>query len=248
RGFKFYSRKVSNSMGQEQNKIIYSMIQVSKYYDKKPVLKDISISFFYGAKIGVLGLNGSGKSTLLNLLGGMDVPSGGDVWFRQENLAIAGDWELTRYRRNVVGFVFQFFNLIPDLTARENVAIAAELVEAPLTPEEVLEQVGMGERMDHFPSQMSGGEQQRVAIARAVVKNPLLLLCDEPTGSLDSSTGRLILAQLEEINRKSGTTVVIVTHNAAIGDMGHRVVKMSSGKIVQESVNRKPLPPERIDW
>lgn len=226
--------------------------KVFKTYDmgevKVEALRESSLEIPDGDLLVILGPSGSGKSTLLNLLGGMDVPSGGDVWFRQENLAIAGDRELTRYRRNVVGFVFQFFNLIPDLTARENVAIAAELVEAPLPPEVVLEQVGMGDRMDHFPSQMSGGEQQRVAIARAVVKNPLLLLCDEPTGSLDSTTGRLILAQIEEINRKSGTTVVIVTHNAVIGDMGHRVVKMSSGKIIEETVNKKPLPPERIDW
>lgn len=226
--------------------------KVFKTYDmgevKVEALRESSLEIPDGDLLVILGPSGSGKSTLLNLLGGMDVPSGGDVWFRQENLAIAGDRELTRYRRNVVGFVFQFFNLIPDLTARENVAIAAELVEAPLPPEVVLEQVGMGDRMDHFPSQMSGGEQQRVAIARAVVKNPLLLLCDEPTGSLDSTTGRLILAQIEEINRKSGTTVVIVTHNAVIGDMGHRVVKMSSGKIIEEIVNKKPLPPERIDW
>ncbi|MDO9509255.1 MAG: ABC transporter ATP-binding protein, partial [Thermovirgaceae bacterium] len=226
--------------------------KVFKTYDmgevKVEALRESSLSIPDGDLLVILGPSGSGKSTLLNLLGGMDVPSGGDVWFRQENLATAKDRELTLYRRRVVGFVFQFFNLIPDLTARENVAIAAELVESSLPPEVVLEQVGMGDRMDHFPSQMSGGEQQRVAIARAVVKNPLLLLCDEPTGSLDSATGRLILALLEEVNRKFGTTVVIVTHNAAIGGMGRRVVKMSSGRIVEEKVNKHPLSPERIDW
>jgi putative ABC transport system ATP-binding protein len=178
----------------------------------------------------------------------MDVPTGGGVWFRDENLSTAGDRQLTRYRRNVVGFVFQFFNLIPDLTARENVEIAAELVDSPLSTEDVLDRVGMSDRMDHFPSQMSGGEQQRVAIARALVKNPLLLLCDEPTGSLDASTGRLILAQLEEINKKFGTTVVIVTHNASIADMARRVIRMSSGRIVEETYNEEPLPPERISW
>jgi putative ABC transport system ATP-binding protein len=226
--------------------------KVFKTYDmgevKVEALRESSLSIPDGDLLVILGPSGSGKSTLLNLLGGMDIPSGGGVWFRGEDLANAGDRELTRYRRNVIGFVFQFFNLIPDLTALENVAIAADLVESPLPSEVVLEQVGMGDRMDHFPSQMSGGEQQRVAIARAIVKNPLLLLCDEPTGSLDSTTGRLILALLEEINRKFGTTVVIVTHNAAIGGMGRRVIKMSSGSIIEEKVNKKPLSPERIDW
>ncbi len=211
-------------------------------------LRESSLEIPEGDLLVLLGPSGSGKSTLLNLLGGMDLPSGGDVWFRRENLATAKERELTCYRRRVVGFVFQFFNLIPDLTARENVAIAAELVESPLPIEEVLDRVGMTDRMDHFPSQMSGGEQQRVAIARAVVKNPLLLLCDEPTGSLDAATGRLILALIEEINRTLGTTVVIVTHNAAIAAMGRRVVRMSSGLIVEESVNETPLPPERISW
>ena len=226
--------------------------RVFKTYDmgevKVEALRESSLSIPDEDLLVILGPSGSGKSTLLNLLGGMDVPTGGDVWVRQENLAVAKDRELTLYRRRIVGFVFQFFNLIPDLTALENVAIAAELVESPLPPEVALDQVGMADRMDHFPSQMSGGEQQRVAIARAVVKNPLLLLCDEPTGSLDSTTGRIILALLEEINRKFATTVVIVTHNAAIGDMAHRVVKMSSGRIIEEKVNKKPLSPERIDW
>lgn len=230
----------------------WNLDRVFKTYDmgevKVEALRESSLSIPEGDLMVILGPSGSGKSTLLNLLGGMDVPSGGDVWFRDENLATAKDRELTGYRRRVVGFVFQFFNLIPDLTARENVAIAAELVEDPLPPEVILDQVGMADRMDHFPSQMSGGEQQRVAIARAVVKNPLLLLCDEPTGSLDAATGRLILALLDEINRKFKTTVVIVTHNAAIGSMGHRVVKMSSGRIVEETINKHPLSPERIDW
>ncbi len=211
-------------------------------------LRESSLSIPEGELVVILGPSGSGKSTLLNLLGGMDVPTGGGVWFRDENLSTAGDRQLTRYRRNVVGFVFQFFNLIPDLTARENVEIAAELVDSPLSTEDVLDRVGMSDRMDHFPSQMSGGEQQRVAIARALVKNPLLLLCDEPTGNLDASTGRLILAQLEEINKKFGTTVVIVTHNASIADMARRVIRMSSGRIVEETYNEEPLPPERISW
>lgn len=226
--------------------------KVFKTYDmgevKVEALRESSLDIPKGELLVILGPSGSGKSTLLNLLGGMDTPSGGDVWFMEENLSSAGDRQLTRYRRNVVGFVFQFFNLIPDLTARENVEIAAELVVSPLPSDEVLDRVGMADRMDHFPSQMSGGEQQRVAIARALVKNPLLLLCDEPTGSLDASTGRLILAQLDEINRKFGTTVVVVTHNAAIADMARRVVRMSSGRIVEERYNEEPLPPERISW
>ncbi len=235
-----------------ENEAVWKLERVFKTYDMGEVqveaLRESSLEIAEGDLLVLLGPSGSGKSTLLNLLGGMDLPSGGDVWFRRQNLATAKERELTGYRRRVVGFVFQFFNLIPDLTARENVAIAAELVESPLPIEEVLDRVGMTDRMDHFPSQMSGGEQQRVAIARAVVKNPLLLLCDEPTGSLDAATGRLILALIEEINRTLGTTVVIVTHNAAIAAMGRRVVRMSSGLIVEESVNETPLPPERISW
>jgi putative ABC transport system ATP-binding protein len=178
----------------------------------------------------------------------MDLPTSGEVFFNGQNLSRASEAQLTQYRRNEVGFVFQFFNLIPDLTASENVELAANLVEHPLSVAEVLNDVEMADRSDHFPSQMSGGEQQRVSIARAVVKNPRLLLCDEPTGSLDFLTGRLILELLAKINRKQGSTVIIVTHNAAIAAMANRVVRMSSGSVAGITVNESPVSPERIEW
>lgn len=211
-------------------------------------LKESSLDLFEGELVVILGPSGSGKSTLLNIMGGMDLPSSGQVYFGRENLSQAGDNQLTSYRRNQVGFVFQFYNLISDLTARENVELAADLVEDPLPTEEVLRDVGLETRMDHFPSQLSGGEQQRVSIARAAVKNPPLLLCDEPTGALDNQTGKLILGLLAKISRERGSTVVIVTHNTAIGAMAHRIVRMSSGKIVEIAENPSPLSPERIVW
>jgi putative ABC transport system ATP-binding protein len=211
-------------------------------------LKETSLEIFAGELLVILGPSGSGKSTLLNIIGGMDSPTSGKVYAGGEELGSAGEARLTRYRRNEVGFVFQFFNLIPDLTARENVELAANLVDNPLSTEEVMEEVGMRDRMDHFPSQLSGGEQQRVSIARAVVKNPRLLICDEPTGSLDYKTGRMILGLLAKINREHGSTVVVVTHNAPIGAMAHRVARMSSGRIVEIGENPAPVPPERIEW
>ncbi|MDI6711053.1 MAG: ABC transporter ATP-binding protein [Bacillota bacterium] len=211
-------------------------------------LLETSLSVYRGEVLVILGPSGSGKSTLLNLMGGMDRPTGGSIRFLGENLSEAPDARLTLYRRRELGFVFQFYNLIPDLTARENVELAANLVEAPLSAVEVLKEVGLGDRLDHFPSQLSGGEQQRVSIARAAVKNPRLLLCDEPTGALDHSTGRLILGLLRRINRERGSTVVIVTHNTAIGAMAHRIARMSSGRVVEITVNEKPAPPESIEW
>lgn len=211
-------------------------------------LKETSLTVYRGEILVILGPSGSGKSTLLNLMGGMDRPTGGSIRFLGENLSEAPDARLTLYRRRELGFVFQFYNLIPDLTARENVELAANLVEAPLSAAEVLKEVGLGDRLDHFPSQLSGGEQQRVSIARAAVKNPRLLLCDEPTGALDHSTGRLILGLLQRINRERGSTVVIVTHNTAIGAMAHRIARMSSGRVVEITVNEKPAPPESIEW
>ena len=211
-------------------------------------LKATSLEIMAGELLVILGPSGSGKSTLLNIMGGMDLPTGGEVIFNGQDLSRASEAQLTRYRRNEVGFVFQLFNLIPDLTARENVELAADLVEHPLSAVEVLTEVGMSDRIDHFPAQMSGGEQQRVSIARAVVKNPRLLLCDEPTGSLDFLTGRLILELLAGVNRKRGSTVVVVTHNAPIAAMADRVVRMSSGAVVDVSENASPAPPERIEW
>jgi len=211
-------------------------------------LKPSSLEVYEGELLVILGPSGSGKSTLLNIMGGMDSPTEGVVWFEGEDLSKAGERRLTEYRRHQVGFVFQFYNLIPDLTALENVAIAAELSSTPLSPRKLLEQEGMKDKMDSFPSQLSGGEQQRVAIARAAAKNPKILLCDEPTGSLDCETGRKILSLLLDINRQYGTTVVIVTHNVAIRAMGWRVIRMSSGAIAEVTCNEKPEPPERISW
>lgn len=221
----------------------YTMGQV-----KVTALQETSLEIGEGELLVILGPSGSGKTTLLNILGGLDVPTSGRVLFEGEALEGAGEKRLTAYRRDVVGFVFQFFNLVPDLTALENVALGACLARNPLDPEAVLEEVGMAGRVRHFPSQMSGGEQQRVSIARAVVKNPRLLLCDEPTGSLDCSTGRLILSLLEKVNRIYGTTVVIVSHNAAIGGMGKRVATMSSGRIAGWVEHPAPLPPGEIEW
>jgi len=211
-------------------------------------LRETSLDIRDGELLVILGPSGSGKSTLLNIMGGMDLPTTGKVFFRGEDLSRAGDRQLTRFRRHQVGFVFQFYNLIPDLTARENVELAANLVEKPLPAVRVLEEVGLADRMDHFPSQLSGGEQQRVSIARAIVKNPRLLLCDEPTGALDFQTGKLILGLLASVNREHGTTVVIVTHNTAIAAMAERAVRMRSGRIVEVAENPQPLPPERIEW
>lgn len=211
-------------------------------------LQEISMEIREGDLLVLLGPSGSGKTTLLNLIGGMDVPTEGRFFYGGESLEKAGEKRLTAYRREVVGFVFQFSNLIPDLTALENVALGAALSRSPLSPEAVLEEVGMADRMGHFPSQLSGGEQQRVAIARALVKNPRLLLCDEPTGALDCSTGRRILELLERANRIYGTTVVIVSHNAAIGRMAKRIARMSSGRIASFSENPSPVSPGEIEW
>ncbi|GAB6159216.1 ABC transporter ATP-binding protein [Desulfotomaculum varum] len=211
-------------------------------------LKETSLEIYPGELLVILGPSGSGKSTLLNIIGGMDAPSTGDLFFAGENLSRADEARLTRYRREQVGFVFQFYNLIPDLTARENVELAAYLVSEPLPVDEVLSEVGLANRQYHFPSQLSGGEQQRVAIARAAVKKPQLLLCDEPTGALDQQTGQRILSLLSRINRQYGSTVVIVTHNTAIGRLAQRIVRMGSGSILDITVNPSPIPPERIDW
>lgn len=232
--------------------ILMNLEKVSKTYLMGEVtveaLKETSLEVYAGELLVILGPSGSGKSTLLNIMGGMDLPSTGQVMFGGKDLSRSGDAGLTRFRRYELGFVFQFFNLIPDLTAKENVELAANLVDEPLPATEVLKEVGLDNRMDHFPSQLSGGEQQRVAIARAAVKNPRLLLCDEPTGALDHLTGKLILSLLAKINRERGSTVVIVTHNTPISAMANRVVRMSSGMIVELTENQSPVSPERIEW
>lgn len=235
-----------------KNNVLMQLEKISKTYIMGEVtveaLRETSLDIFQGELLVILGPSGSGKSTMLNIMGGMDTTSSGRVIFGDEDLSRAGDAQLTRYRRNEVGFVFQFYNLIADLTARENVELAANLVENPLSTEEVLMEVGLESRMDHFPSQLSGGEQQRVSIARAAVKNPRLLLCDEPTGALDYQTGKLILGLLAKINRERGSTVVIVTHNTSIGEMANRVVRMRSGEITEIIKNETTVSPERIEW
>src|SRR5574339_1040788 len=194
----------------------------------------------------LLGPSGSGKSTLLNILGGLDIPTSGEVIYKDHNLTTAGDSALTDYRRTHVGFVFQFYNLIPSLTARENVALVTELVGHPMTPEDALGMVGLEHRLDHFPAQLSGGEQQRVAIARAIAKRPDVLLCDEPTGALDITTGIVVLEALDRVNRELGTATVIITHNAAIAGMADRVLKLGDGRIVGESRPARKLTPAEI--
>ncbi|MEA4926622.1 MAG: ABC transporter ATP-binding protein [Syntrophomonadaceae bacterium] len=235
-----------------EHSVLMKLDRVSKTYDmgqvKVEALKESSLEVYTGEMLVILGPSGSGKSTLLNIMGGMDLPTGGDVIFNGQNMSKASEAVLTSYRRNEVGFVFQFYNLIPDLTARENVELAANLVKNSQTIEGTLVEVGLEGRLDHFPSQMSGGEQQRVSIARAVVKNPRLLLCDEPTGALDYQTGILILGVLKKINEQTGCTVVLITHNTAIGAMGDRVVRMRSGEIASVTENPNPLPPEGIEW
>lgn len=232
--------------------VLMSLHEVSKSYVMGEVtveaLKETALDIYSGELLVILGPSGSGKSTLLNLVGGIDQPSSGQIIFANQPLTNVHDNILTRYRRQEVGFVFQFYNLIPDLTAAENVALAAELVDSPLPLDEALRDVGLWERRDHFPSQLSGGEQQRVAIARAIVKQPRLLLCDEPTGALDFETGKSVLRLLCDIRQKRSGTVVIVTHNTAIAAIADRVVRMRSGLIAEITVNSQPLPPERIDW
>ncbi len=211
-------------------------------------LRDVTLEINAGEILAILGPSGSGKSTLLNIVGGMDRPSTGRVIYEGEDLTRVSDDLLGRFRRHEVGFVFQFYNLIPDLTAWENVEITAELVESPSSVAKVLEEVGLADRAYHFPSQLSGGEQQRVSIARAMVKNPRLLLCDEPTGALDHQTGSMVLSLLANVSRSLGSAVVIVTHNTVIGDMADRVIRMRSGKVAEIITNPDPLPPERISW
>jgi putative ABC transport system ATP-binding protein len=211
-------------------------------------LHDIDLDLFEHEFVVILGPSGSGKSTLLNILGGLDVPTAGDVTFRDHRLTGASDRELTRYRREHVGFVFQFYNLIPSLTARENVSLVTEIAASPADPVEALTLVGLKDRLDHFPSQLSGGEQQRVAIARAVAKRPDVLLCDEPTGALDAATGRVVLEALAAANARFGTATVVITHNAAIAAMADRIVTIRSGTIASIQPNAVKRQPRDIEW
>jgi putative ABC transport system ATP-binding protein len=211
-------------------------------------LRGVSLTIAEGEFVVLLGPSGSGKSTLLNILGGLDVPTSGETLYRGQSLSGADERELTTYRRHKVGFVFQFYNLIPSLTARENVELATEISDDPLPAREALELVGLAARVDHFPSQLSGGEQQRVAIARAIAKRPDLLLCDEPTGALDLATGVVVLEAIARVNEDLGTSVAVITHNSGIGDIADRVLSMSDGRIVRDVRNERRLSPSEIRW
>lgn len=225
---------------------------LSKSYEMGEIqvnaLDDVSFSIEEGEFVVVLGPSGSGKSTLLNIIGGMDQPTSGKVFLYSEEVTSYDEKKLTEYRRNKIGFVFQFYNIMANLTAEENVELATEISEDPLDVLEMLTAVGLNERKDHFPAQMSGGEQQRVSIARAVAKNPAILLCDEPTGALDFNTGISILGLLKKVNREMKKTVIVITHNTDIAFMADRVIKMRSGKIISNEINENPMSVEEIKW
>jgi putative ABC transport system ATP-binding protein len=232
--------------------LVFRARGISKVYRMGEVevhaLRGVDLDLVSGELVVLLGPSGSGKSTLLNILGGLDTPTSGHVWYHGEDLVDADDARLTAFRREHIGFVFQFYNLIPSLTARENVAIVTEISTSPMAPEESLRIVGLGERLDHFPAQLSGGEQQRVAIARAIAKRPAVLLCDEPTGALDSATGVRVLEAIETINRDLGTTTVVITHNADIARMAHRVLHLADGRIAREQRNETPIAAKELRW
>jgi putative ABC transport system ATP-binding protein len=234
------------------HKTVLSVENASKVYRMGEVdvhaLRDATIDILDGEFLIVVGPSGSGKSTLLNLIGGMDRPTSGTVRFLDRDISNASDRELTRYRRNQVGFIFQFYNLVPTLTALENVQVAVEIVEEPMDPEDSLELVGLADRAGHFPSQLSGGEQQRVSVARALASNPRLLLCDEPTGALDLETSRQVLGLLMKVKSDLGKTIVLITHNNAIADIGDRVARLRDGSIHSVKENESPKPVEEVSW
>jgi putative ABC transport system ATP-binding protein len=235
-----------------ESEIIFRTEGVTKVYDTGEVkvfaLAGVDMHLHAGELTVLLGPSGSGKSTLLNILGGLDHATEGRVWFKDIELTSMADRTLTRFRRDYVGFIFQFYNLVASLTARENVALVTDIAPNPMRPEEALDLVGLSHRLDHFPAELSGGEQQRVAIARAVAKRPEVLLCDEPTGALDSKTGVQVLEALDRINREFGTTTVVITHAAAIRKMAHRVIRFQDGKISAVERNETRLHPHEIDW
>lgn len=239
-------------MKHEHGSPLFIVEHLSKSYQMGEVqvaaLRDITLTIYAGELVVILGASGSGKSTLMNILGGLDVPTSGRVRFRDTDLSNASEGARTQYRRRTVGFVFQFYNLVPSLTALENVQLVTDLVDEALDPQEALRLVGLQDRMHHFPSQMSGGEQQRVAIARAVVKRPDVLLCDEPTGALDLATGIVVLDVLDRIHQDYNTTVVLITHNASIAQMADRVLHMGSGMIIEEQFPEKRLSPKDLVW
>ncbi len=229
-----------------QAKALTKIYQVGE--TKVHALRGVDLNLYMGELVVLLGASGSGKSTLLNILGGLDVPTSGQVMYGGQDLVNVTERELTDYRRYHVGFVFQFYNLIPSLTARENVAVVTEISSNPMKPEDALDIVHLSDRIDHFPAQLSGGEQQRVAIARAIAKRPSVLLCDEPTGALDSSTGIVVLEALERVNNELGTTTAVITHNAAIGSMADRIIHLSDGHILSIDQNNHKIAPQELTW
>lgn len=241
-----------NSSGSVSHQAVLSIQDLSKTYVmgevKVEALKHLSIEFFAGELAVLLGASGSGKSTLLNIIGGLDLPSEGKLFFQGREITAATEAELTAYRRRSIGFVFQFYNLISSLSALENVQLVTEIADNPMPADEALRLVGLSNRLNHFPAQLSGGEQQRVAIARAVAKRPELLLCDEPTGALDYQTGKLVLEVIEKVNRELGTTTIVITHNASIAGMADRVVRLGSGEVTEDRRNLERLTPAELVW
>ena len=241
-----------NATEKSRSQSVLQITSLSKSYMMGEVrvdaLKNISLNFYAGELGGLLGASGSGKSTLINIIGGLDTPTSGKLFFHGKEITAATESELTAYRRRSIGFVFQFYNLISSLTALENVQLVTEIADNPISAEEALQLVGLGHRLNHFPAQLSGGEQQRVAIARAVAKRPELLLCDEPTGALDFQTGKLVLDVIEKVNRELGTTTLVITHNASIAGMADRVVRLRSGEVFEDSRNLTRLSPSELVW
>ena len=235
-------RNVSSLVGQDLTKV-YHTGEIDIH-----ALRGADFELRPGELVVLLGPSGSGKSTLLNILGGLDTPTSGVLYFEDHDLTQAKEHDLTMFRREHVGFVFQFYNLIPSLTARENVALVTEIAESPMLPEDALDIVGLGDRMDHFPAQLSGGEQQRVAIARAIAKQPEILLCDEPTGALDSKTGILVLEAIERVNRELGTSTAVITHNSIVAGMADRVMYIADGRIASVEVNAERRPARELSW
>lgn len=237
---------------EKDNKVAFRTEGLTKTYGEGwsavHALRGVDLEICHGEIVVLLGPSGSGKSTLLNILGGLDRASEGDAWFDEQCLTKMTDRQLTAYRRKHVGFVFQFYNLMPSLTARENVELVTEIADNPISADEALDLVGLGKRLDHFPAQLSGGEQQRVAIARAIAKQPEVLFCDEPTGALDSTTGRAVLRVLQDVNEKLGTTILIITHAAATAAMADRVINFADGAIRDVHLNRHPVDAEEIEW
>ncbi|MEH6828117.1 ABC transporter ATP-binding protein [Parasphingorhabdus sp.] len=236
----------------QDNDALYSVRGLTKVYGEGPTavhaLRGVDLDLPKSAMVVLLGASGSGKSTFLNIIGGLDDATAGQVFFEGRELTALGPSQLTEYRRNSVSFVFQFYNLVASLTARENVALITEIAEDPMTPQEALEMVGLGNRLDHFPSQLSGGEQQRVAIARAIAKRPKVMLCDEPTGALDSQTGVKVLEALDQVNRELGTTTLLITHNVVIADMADRLLRFADGALVEDRKNPNRVAPAELKW